>query len=434
MTVKPYVLAIALVLGLAFIGCGGSEQESSALGVKTGTCSDVVYEGSGKPDALIVSDLPMRGGSAERSRQQVAAIRLALKRQGYKAGSVRVGFQSCDDSIASTGLWDRATCKANAEAYAANRDVLGVIGTYNSGCAAIEIPILNRASLAIISPGNTNVCLTEASPLCSDYSPTTLYTKRRNYLRVVPNDAYQGAGLAEFARNQGVRRPYILYAADDPTSTGQAANFRGAAEHIGLTVAGYRTWDPNAKSYTDQWQRVRASGADGAVLAGLIEQNGAKLIRDKVAVLGANSKVKLFAFDGFAQQSTIDSAGPAAVGMFASIPGQSTEDLAPPGRDFAAELAASLKKSSVEVFAPYGGEAAQVLLAAIAKAGTDRAKIIEALFATVRTNGILGSYRFESSGDPSAGPVTVFRASRTFKSVMLVAPSLASVAAARAGS
>ena len=33
---------------------------------------------SGKAKALIVSDLPMRGDSAERSAQQVEAIRLAL--------------------------------------------------------------------------------------------------------------------------------------------------------------------------------------------------------------------------------------------------------------------------------------------------------------------------------------------------------------------
>ena len=42
----------------------------------------------------------------------------------------------------------------------------------------------------------------------------------------------------------------------------------------------------------------------------------------KVAVLGPNSgAVKLLAPDGFAQQSTIDLAGSASKGMFASVPG-----------------------------------------------------------------------------------------------------------------
>ena len=50
--------------------------------------------------------------------------------------------------------------------------MLGVIGTYNSGCAAEEIPILNkRRRLAMISPGNTAVCLTESSPTARTASP-----------------------------------------------------------------------------------------------------------------------------------------------------------------------------------------------------------------------------------------------------------------------
>ena len=62
-------------------------------------------------------------------------------------------------------------------------------------------------------------------------------------------------------------------------------------------------------------RRVAASGADGLLLAGLTEQNGGRLIKDKVAVLGSNGgRVKLLAPDGFAQQSTIELAGAAAKG------------------------------------------------------------------------------------------------------------------------
>jgi branched-chain amino acid transport system substrate-binding protein len=37
-------------------------------------------------------------------------------------------------------------------------DLIGVIGTFNSGCAAIEIPVLNQApggGLLLLSPANT---------------------------------------------------------------------------------------------------------------------------------------------------------------------------------------------------------------------------------------------------------------------------------------
>jgi branched-chain amino acid transport system substrate-binding protein len=316
-------------------------------------CTDVQYGGKGTPDALIVSDLPMQGDSAERSQQQVDAIRIVLQNDGWKAGDATVGFQACDDSIAKTGLWDAATCRSNAKAYADDPRVLGVIGTYNSGCAAEEIPILNKVGLAMVSPGNTAVCLTEKSPLCEGGQPDSLYPSgKRNYARVVPNDAFQGAALAEFAQKQGVQRPYILYAADDPTSTGQGANFRGGAEAVGLKVAGSAAWDPKAKSYTDLLNKVKKSGADGVVLAGLIEENGGPLIKDKVAVLGSNQKVPLIAFDGFAQQSTIDQAGSASEGMFASIPGRAPDALTKDGATLVDDLKNEVGNQPVEQFAP----------------------------------------------------------------------------------
>jgi hypothetical protein len=58
-----------------------------------------------------------------------------------------------------------------------------------------------------------------------------------------------GRSRAEFARGQGIERAFVLYAADDPTSTGQASNFRSAAGALGIDVVGYETWNPDASSY-----------------------------------------------------------------------------------------------------------------------------------------------------------------------------------------
>ena len=129
-----------------------------------------------------------------------------LEGAGWKAGGRNVAFQACDDSEADTGLWSKAQCQANARAYAANPSVLGVVGTYNSGCAEAMIPILGGApggGVAMVSPGNTLICLTQSAPGCAKGEPKSLYPQRRNYARVVPNDAYQGAGLASFAQQQG---------------------------------------------------------------------------------------------------------------------------------------------------------------------------------------------------------------------------------------
>ncbi len=45
-----------------------------------------------------------------------------------------------DNSTAAKGAWDDATCAANAKAHVENAAEVAVMGTYNSGCAKIEVP------------------------------------------------------------------------------------------------------------------------------------------------------------------------------------------------------------------------------------------------------------------------------------------------------
>lgn len=440
-----YLGALALAPGLALVlaACGSSDNKdktttnvSSVKALPSSSCAKVQYGGSGQPDVLIASDLPMQGASGERSKQMVDAIQLVLKQADWKAGSQKVAFQACDDSIAKTGTWDETKCKSNAKAYAANPDVVGVIGTYNSGCAALIIPILNAAkpeSLGMVSPGNTLICLTEASNTCEKGQPGSYYpTGSQNYIRVVPNDAFQGAALASFAKKQGSNKVFVYYAADDPTSLGQAQTFRNAAKDAGVTVVGFKTWDPKAKDYTALMKQAKNVQANGVLLAGLTEQNGGQIIKDKVSVLGANDgKIKLYAPDGFTQQSTIDQAGAASAGMFASIPGRDPASLSGPGKQLVDDLKQEVGGKPVELYAPYAGQSAQVLLDAISASGGKRQGTIDALFKTSVKNGILGTFTIVKSGDPSVGPVTVYKASKTFVPFTEVTPPSSLVTAAR---
>jgi branched-chain amino acid transport system substrate-binding protein len=421
---------------LALLGLGtGEARLATATPVASGTCGPVQYEGAGRAEALIVSDLPLRGASSQRSQQMNDAIRLTLRAAGWGAAGVRVGFQACDDSDASTGLWSKPICQANASAYSADPSVLGVVGTYNSGCAAAMIPILGAApggGLAMVSPGNTLICLTQPSPECGEGEPASLYPKVRNYARVVPNDAYQGAGLALFARRRSLRRVYVLYAGEDPTSLGQARTFRGAARKLGVRIVGFGAWDPRASSYRALMRRVARRHPGGVLLAGLTEENGAAVIKAKVAVMGPNAgRVKLLAPDGFAQQSTIELAGSAARGMYASVPGRVPQNLIGPGRRLVSELSREVG-GSVELYAPYAGQAAAVLLHAI-ETGESRSAVIAALFKTRIHDGITGSFRILASGDPSVGPITVSVARRTFVPVQELHPGQSIVRAARLG-
>ena len=117
----------------------------------------------GKGKYVIASDLPLQGSLRPLAVQIVAAIRLELKQMNFKIGDKTITYASCDDSTAAKGSWDSQTCTNNANGYKTVKNFLGLIGTFNSGCAEIIAPILNRApggGIAMVSPANTYVGLT----------------------------------------------------------------------------------------------------------------------------------------------------------------------------------------------------------------------------------------------------------------------------------
>src|SRR6185369_10080644 len=139
---------------------------------------------------------------------------------GSSGGDFTVSYESFDDSTAAKGAWDEATCAANARKYVEDESILGVIGTFNSGCAKIEVPIANEASLAYVSPANTAVGLTHVGPGSEPGEPDKYYPSgTRNYARVVASDDFQGEIDAAYMQDAlGVTSVYIL---DDKDAYGK---------------------------------------------------------------------------------------------------------------------------------------------------------------------------------------------------------------------
>ena len=444
MTIKKSVLAVLglLVAALALVaaGCGGGDGGGAPEALPSSSCTAIEYEGDGDPDYILASDFPLQGSSLTQTEQIVAAIRYELGQRGWKAGDYNVGFQSCDDATAQAGKWDSAKCSANANAYAANDAVIGVIGTFNSGCAQIEIPVLNQApdgGIPMVSPANTFVCITAGAPACDSTEPDKYYPSgSRNYLRLVANDAYQGAAVAEFAQSLGIKNIYIL---NDKESygLGVATNFRDAAQSLGIGVAGFEAWDPKATSYTSLFNKVKQSGADAVFLGGLIDENGAQVIKDKVAVLGPNDgAVKLLMPDGFTAQATIDESGAAAAGAYSSVAGVPIDAFTGPAKEFIdGLLAGPLAGKSIDPYAIYGAQTAQVMLDAIAASDGSRADVIAKLFETSVTDGLLGTFTFSPDGDPVAAEgatvaIVIYKMTDKLETETTIAPKQTTVDAA----
>ncbi len=376
------------------------------------SCGEIVYGGSGRPQALVVSDLPLRAGAGFPAVAMNQAIERVFRDHGFRAGKYSVGYQSCDDSTSQVGIFDVPKCAANAKSYAAGSSVLGVIGSFNSGCAFNQIPFLNTAPdgpLAMVSPSNSYVGLTQPDPFAPADQLASLYpTGRRNFARVFPPDDAGGAAAAIFVKGLGISRAYVLVErglGSYPEPLARA--FRYAARKEGLDVVGSAGFDPLARDYAGLADRVHRSRAGAVFVAGLLADIGGGLA-GLHARLG--SHVKIVASQGSASISDVfRTLGPAARDIYISYLGVTNERLAPRGRRFVRAFGQSQGGSPVHPMVAYAAQAAAVMLDAIARSNGTRASVTKALLATRVRDGILGTFGFDRNGDTTAPKVTILR-------------------------
>jgi branched-chain amino acid transport system substrate-binding protein len=431
-------------LAFAAAGCGGKKSSSGGgsgvTALPASSCTPVEYKGDGKPDVLIATDLPMQGGSRTQSSQIVAATRYLLGQDNWKAGDQKVAFQACDDSTAQAAKWDPDKCSRNAHAYAQDASLVGVIGTFNSGCAAIEIPVANQApggGLMLLSPANTYGCLTEP---CAGNEPEKYYpTGKRTYARVAPSDPNQGAVDAEFLKSQGVSSVYILND-KEAYGLGVAKNFQGAAKALGMTVTGFSAYDPKQPSFRALFTRVKATNPDAVFIGGLVDENSGQLINDKVSVLGANDgAVKLMLPDGFTTDAIFqrkEGGTPNAKGAYFSVAGVGIDKYTGAAQDFINGFKATLGGKPVDPYAILGAQAARVMLDAIANSDGSRTGVIEQVFKTKITNGLIGSFEINQNGDITGAKgaallFTIYKGTNHLETLKTAAPKANLVDAAR---
>jgi branched-chain amino acid transport system substrate-binding protein len=143
------------------------------------------------------------------------------------------------------------------------------------------------------------------------------------------------------------------------------------------------------------------------MVGGLICENGGQLIKDKVAVLGPNSQVKLLLPDGFTTQSTIDDAGAAAEGAYMSVGGVPVEQLSGAGATFIKDFQTKYSPDAIDPYTPYAAAATEVLLKAIEASDGTRADVAAKLFGLKLTGTVLGDFSIDTNGDTDQGSMTI---------------------------
>lgn len=374
------LLVLAALMATSLSGCGRS---SDAKTIK------------------IVSSLPRTGSAKAQTDTMVNGIKMALEEADYKAGDFKIVYEDWDDATAAAGQWTAEAETANANRAEKSPDVMVYIGPYNSGAAKISMPILNRAGLLMISPANSTPGLTKPGTGEAGEPDTYRPTKKINYTRVVPTDDVQGPMGAEWAKDLGVKKVYVL---DDTEVYGQniAKLFAAHCDKIGIKVLGHDSIDTKAQEFKSLMIKIKGTNPDLVYFGGTTQSKGSQLAKDLVA---AGMAAKLMVPDGCYEKAFIEAAGPNNVNdrCYVTFGGLTVEEqLKGPGKAFVENYRKKFNNADPEAYAIYGYESAKVALEAIRKAGKkDRAAIVEAALAIRDFDGALGKWSFDANGDTS---------------------------------
>ena len=367
MTRAGIVVVVALVLaGLA--SASGPTPGGRQIVIRG--CDDLYYERVGFPQRLIVSNLPMEDSAHTAMHQMTQAIKLTLKRHGFRAGRFSVGYVSCDDS-GGAGSSSASRCAANARSAARHAAVIAVIGTLDSACARAKLPVLAAARMLLLTPLNTADDLTRG---------------RAKVARLSATDSAQAAAAARFLRGTGARRVAVL---SDGTPRGNvyASAFRRVAAPLGL--------------------RIARGNADAAYVGGLIGGPTRRTLA-KAKLLSGGGPVALSAGYGPIAQ-LVDTAAPGeAEGAYLFVAGVPDERLDPAGEAFVRRFERSVG-TTPHPYAVYAAQSAELLLGALAGSDGSRPAVARGVLRARVHDGPIGSFAFDRHGDAKPAAVTIFR-------------------------
>jgi branched-chain amino acid transport system substrate-binding protein len=389
-------LLAALALGVT--ACGGDDDNSG----NNGTSSSGGGEAAGK-QLTIYSSVPLQGASRVQTTAVVNGAKLALEQAGNKAGPHTIKYVPLDDSTAQAGNWTPEQESANARKAAQDDSTAVYVGTFNSGAAAVSIPILNEAGIPMISPANTAVGLTTNQPGSNPGEPDKYYPAgTRNYTRIVPKDTIQGAALATVMKEDGCTKVQLTND-KEVYGAGLASNIELAAKAQGLPIISNEAIDKNAANYRSLAQKAKGAGADCFVYAGITANNAVQLYKDFAAAL-PDAK-GLYGPDGVAESGFVDPKDggiPADVQakVKVSVATLNPESYPPEGQEFFKAFSEKYGEANPDPYAIYGYEAMRLALDAIDRSKTgEKADIIKALFATKDRASVLGTYSIDENGD-----------------------------------
>ncbi len=412
--VRSFALGVSAAAAGSVLASTVSAQEASpaagSLGPDTLGVEGVEHiTDTSKGTINLYSSWPMSAASEQIGGDSAAAVQFAVDLWGGAAGGFAINYTALDDGIAANnGAWDATTEINNATQVVNDPDAVVYIATFNSGAAVASIPILNEAGMAMISPSNTAIQLTQENEANEAGFPDVLYeaTGVRNYMRVVPNDFLQGRASANYIINGlGATSVYIIH--DNQTyGKGLANVVNEAIPELGGEVVGFEAFAADAPEYQALATKIANAAPAVVYISAIVNLNASKLVQD-LRDLMAPEDVVLMGPDGLVNQAFIDGAGDAAEGMYITFGGLPANELEGVGAEWYTQIK-EVVGHEPDAYAVYSFEAAVVCLQAIDQVGEkDRAAILDTMFHTEGFRGLIGTWSFTETGDTTAATISL---------------------------
>jgi len=417
---KRALSASALLTALALLvgACGGGATTTPAASAAASAAPAATAAATAAPtpaqEVIIASDFPTSGADASSGLPAQYGAAFAVSQTSEYKG-IKISFLPFDDAV--NGVHDPQKGAQNVQQMLSNTKVLAMVGPFNSNVARAMIPIANQGALAMMSPANTNECLTQTFPYCDPQPKALRPTGKNNYFRIAAPDTVQGPAMADFIIDTLKLTKVAVFSDNETFGKGVADNFAKRIVAKSGTVTNRQDFD--MKSTSDFKAFLNAAKAAGAqvVYAGATSATKACIVRSQMAGI---LDVPFTGPDGIGDSQCIKDSGANAANMyFTNAAGEASQN-PEAAATIAAFKAKYPKKEDLGAYTFPAYDSALILVDSVKRAidaaggkVPTRQQVVDAVQATKGLKGTVGTYAFDANGDPTSATMAFYQTKGT---------------------
>lgn len=359
--IMKFVTGIALI-GVLLTGCannGGGQSKSQTI--KIGLAA------------------PISGAEAQYGEAFKTGAELAAKKVNDAGGinGKKIEIVTLDDK----GDSNEAVNVANK--FVSDKNIIGVVGHFNSSATLAAAPIYNKGQIVTVSPSSSSPKVTDAG----DY-----------IFRVITTDAFQADYLAKWSKEEGYKKVAIIYEQTD-FGLGLSEVYTKSAKENNIEIVANETYVAGqTKDFSTVITKVKEKQPDAIFIGGVA--NDAALIVQQAQKFGI--KAQFIGVDSLYSNALTQLGGAAVqgvklIGFF--HPGGSNKQ----ANEFLEAYKSAYNKEP-DTYAAYAFDATSVIIEAIKQKGADRESVKSYLSTLEGFQGATGTISFDKNGDVMTKP------------------------------